>query len=70
MRLKPKKKGLGLEMATFQGKSGTNYLVFRTQRGSFHVFGEVNPRQAARDCGAKTRLRTTRQVWKRLWASQ
>ena len=53
MSLKPKKKGLGLEMRTFKDKSGTTYLVFRSRNGSFHVFQEVEAKEAARKCGAK-----------------
>lgn len=40
MTVKRKKRGFGLEIKTFRGKSGTTYIVFRKQR-SFHVFSEV-----------------------------
>jgi hypothetical protein len=36
--MKQKAHGLGIEMRTFTGKSGTKYLTFKTQRGSYHTF--------------------------------
>jgi len=68
MEVKPKKKGLGLEMKTFQGKGGESYLVFRTKDGSYHVFLEVEAKQAARECGARKKG-NTRQMWGELWYS-
>ena len=65
MGVTPKKKGLGLEMRTFKGATGT-YLVFRAQNGSFHVFLEVEAKEAAVDCGA-TSGATTRQMWQEIW---
>jgi hypothetical protein len=64
--LKAKRTGLGLELRSFTGKDGKTYLVFRTNRGSFHVFGEVEAKQAARECGA-TIERNTRTMWEGLW---
>ncbi len=66
MSVKPKKKGLGLEMRTFKDKSGTTYLVFRSRNGSFHVFQEVEAKEAAKKCGAKRRG-STRQMWQEVW---
>lgn len=66
MAIKPKKQGLGLEMKTFKGKGGRSYLVFRTKQGAFHVFLEVEAKDAARDCGTKTKG-NTRTMWKGLW---
>src|SRR2546421_13083823 len=52
--LKPKRRGLGLEMRTFTGaKTGNVYTVLRTTRGSFHVLVETEAKAAARDCGAQ-----------------
>lgn len=65
--LKRKKAGLGLEMKTFAGENGDNYLVFRTNKGSFHVFKEVEAKQASRECGCKVEG-NTRQMWGSLWA--
>jgi len=66
MTLKPKKKGLGLEMKTFDGQDGNSYLVFRTRNGAFHAFIEVEAKEAARQCGA-TREGNSRQMWESLW---
>ena len=38
---KRKRQGVGLEMKTFKGNDQQNYLVFRTPKGSYHVFLEV-----------------------------
>ncbi len=66
MKPKAKRKGLGLELRTFSGKSGTSYLVFRTRVGSFHMFEEVEAKGAAQDCGAQ-RENNTRFMWNKLW---
>ena len=39
--MKAKKRGLGLEVRTVEGQDGRSYLVFRTARGTYHVFAEV-----------------------------
>jgi hypothetical protein len=67
MPVKQKKRGLGLEMKTFPGKDGNAYLVFRTSGGSFHVFMEVEAKEAARQCGAKAEA-NTRHMWTSLWS--
>lgn len=66
MPIKPKKHGLGLEMRTFEGDSRNTYLVFRTKEGGFHVFQEVEAKESARDCGAKTEG-NTRKMWQEVW---
>ncbi len=66
MRSKQKRQGLGLEMRTFKGNAGQNYLVFRTAGGSYHVFLEVDAKEAAEHCGVP-RDGNTRQMWKDLW---
>lgn len=65
MSVKPKRCGLGMEMRTFTGRSG-NYLFFRTREGAFHVFQEVEAKEAARDCGSKSEG-NTRQMWQEIW---
>ena len=65
-KLKPKKHGLGLEMRTFPGKDGVTYLVFRSTGGSYHVFAEVEAKEAARQCGTK-KTTTPREMWRELW---
>lgn len=65
MALKRKRSGIGLDMRTFRGQEG-RYLVFRTPAGSFHVFKEVEAKEAARDCGAKVEA-NTRDMWKQVW---
>lgn len=69
MKVKAKKRGFGLEMKTFVGKSRRSYLVFRTKQGAFHVFQEVEAKQAAGDCGAKP-AGNVRQRWNRLWRKE
>jgi hypothetical protein len=54
------------ETLRFTGRSGNNYLVFRTAPGSFHVFAEVEAKEAARDCGS-LHGGNTRAQWKQIW---
>ena len=67
--LKDKREGTELSFKTFVGSDGTRYLVFRSLDGSFHVFAEVEAKQAARECGA-AELANTRQMWESLWEQQ
>jgi len=62
-----KRRGLGLEFKTFEGKSGDVYTVIRTTKGAFHVLVEIEAKRAARDCGSKKP--NTRTAWKELWDS-
>jgi hypothetical protein len=66
--LKDKREGTDLAFKTFIGGDGTRYLVFRFLEGSFHVFAEVEAKQAARECGAAD-LANTRQMWESLCAN-
>jgi hypothetical protein len=61
---KAKRQGLGLEIKSFQGNKA-NYVVFKTTKGSYHVFVETEAKAAARDCGG--RRGNTRQRWQSLW---
>jgi hypothetical protein len=65
-QLTAKRKGSGLEMMTIEGDSGTTYLVLRTGKGSYHVFAEVEAKEAAIDCG-NSKDANTRARWKELW---
>jgi len=67
--LKDKREGAELAFKTFIGSDSTRYLVFRSLEGSFHVFAEVEAKQAARECGA-VELANTRQMWESLWEKQ
>jgi hypothetical protein len=67
--MKKKKKGLGLEIRTFKGDDGNSYLVFRSTAGSYHVFVEVEAKEAARKCGA-TKESTPRQLWGEIWKTK
>ena len=67
--MKPKPHGTGLNIRTFEGKDGSTYLVFRTPRGAFHIFRELNARDAAADAFGLT-SGTTYQRWRKLWDSQ
>jgi len=66
MASKEKKRGFGLELKSFQGRGGRNYLAFRTRGGSYHAFVEVEAKQAARECGVKVE-KTTRAMWRAIW---
>ena len=68
MAMKPKRSGLGLDLRSFTGTDDSSYLVFRTAKGAFHVFGEVEAKEAARQCGATKEL-NTRQMWESIWRS-
>ena len=67
--LNEKREGTQLGFKTFIASDGTRYMVFRSLEGSFHVFVEVEAKQAARECGA-AELANTRQMWEALWAKQ
>lgn len=64
--IKKKRKGSRLEIKAFTGNDGNAYLVFRTAKNSFHVFMEVEAKEAARQCGA-TRGKNTRRLWESVW---
>lgn len=66
MAIKRKKRGFGIEMRTFEGKDGTAYLVFRSADGAYHVFAEVEAKEAARQCGCAIE-ESTRQMWAEVW---
>jgi len=68
-KLTPKKLALTLGVRTFKGKkSGIEYLVFRTSKKRFHVFVEVQNKEAAIDCGSGlARKRHTHYHWSKLW---
>jgi len=54
-----------MEIRTFTGKDGDSYIVMRTG-DEFHVFVEVEAKEAARDCGFPHHTHT-RKMWKALW---
>ena len=64
-----KRDGLALGYKTFHGKSGKTYLVFKALKGSYHVFTEVEAKEAARDCGTTIKVGTPREMWKEIWDS-
>lgn len=66
MATKEKRKGIGLATRSFQGNDGRTYIVFKTTKGSYHVFKEVEAKEAARQCGA-TKEGNTRKMWGSLW---
>jgi hypothetical protein len=68
MPTKEKRQGLGLDIRTFQGKDGATYIAFKTTSGAYHVFKEVEAKEAARQCGASLEA-NTRQMWGALWKS-
>jgi len=66
MSTKEKRRGFGLDIRSFEGEDGSTYIVFKTTTGSYHVFKEVEAKQAAHDCGAEIKG-NTRQMWGELW---
>ena len=76
MTLKGKGKGIFDKMDTVDNLSwkrindleGNPYLVTKLDDGSFHVFAEIESKQAARDCGVEDDGKmNTRQMWAKLW---
>jgi hypothetical protein len=68
MALKTKRSGVGLEVKTIPSKKDKKktYLVYRTPKGAFHVFVEVQAKAAAYDCGLTEDL-GTRAMWEQIW---
>ncbi|GIW78650.1 MAG: hypothetical protein KatS3mg105_0457 [Gemmatales bacterium] len=66
MATKEKRLGFRLDVRSFEGKDGSTYIVFRTKKGAYHVFKEVEAKQAARECGVE-KEGTTREMWYKLW---
>jgi hypothetical protein len=54
-----------VEMRTFHGSKG-HYFVIKTD-GKFHVFLEVEAKQAAWDCGCELRKGHTNKLWTERW---
>jgi hypothetical protein len=65
-QLTTKREGTGLEIRTRTGRSGCTYVILRTGKGSYHVFAEVEAKEAAIDCGTPSDG-DTRSQWKALW---
>ena len=65
-----RKKREALQVKVFESKDGkTDFIVFRTPRGAYHVFVEVDAKKAAIECGMeqKPTNANTRQFWNALW---
>lgn len=62
---KKKRAGFGVEMRTFQGQEGV-YLVLRVG-GSYHVFAEIEAKDAARDCDPTVKESNVRNMWNQIW---
>lgn len=64
-----KRKSFGIEMKTFQGSKGETYLVLTDGGRKYHVFGEVEAKKAAIDCGCKLdpRKNGPGPMWKDRW---
>ena len=66
--LKPKRRGQGIETKTFVGASGYTYIVYKTRRGAYHVFVEVEAKDAAIDVGSGLKRGVhTHDHWDDLW---
>jgi hypothetical protein len=58
------------DVRTYHGRDGTTYLVFKSPgtRGYFHVFAEVEAKQAALNCGGRLpKDAHTQAHWRALW---
>lgn len=62
---KQKRSDFAVEMKTIKGKEST-YLVMKFKR-SYHVFTEVEAKEAARDCDNKFTRGNVRDMWDELW---
>ena len=65
-----KRRGLELGIRSFKGDDGYTYIVFKTPKGSYHAFKELEAKAAAKACGAKCEgvdKPNTRQLWGELW---
>ena len=64
-----KRKSFGIEIKTFRGADGENYLVLKAGNSKYHVFAEVEAKKAAIDCGCKLdpRQNDTGTMWKERW---
>jgi hypothetical protein len=68
--MKPKRQGAMIGFDTFYGADGKTYLVFkRTPRGGYHVFAEVEAKEAARKCGSSGKG-TTDHRWGEPWKAR
>ena len=63
--MKIKRPDFYMQIKAVVGKDGTNYVVFKTPKGSYHAFSEVEAKQIAREFGI--RENNTRMMWNRLW---
>jgi hypothetical protein len=64
-----KRTSYALEIETFDSTDGkSKYLVIKTGN-EYHVFAEVEAKEAATDCGCPLphRGNTTQQIWNYLW---
>jgi hypothetical protein len=67
-KLTAKRPDTEIGMRTFLGRSGRTYLVFKERdRPVFHVFAEIQAKEAAEDCGAETSIGNTQTIWDKLW---
>jgi hypothetical protein len=63
---KAKRSDFAVEMKTFKGNEST-YLVMKVN-GAYHVFTEVQAKDAARDCDPTMTKGNVRRMWDRIWA--
>jgi len=55
-------------LMTITGRRGATYLVLRGYDGDYHIFAEVQAKEAAIDCGEEEGpTDNTRIMWDRLW---
>ena len=64
--VKPSPSAIGVK--AFQGKKGSTYIVMKTGN-EFHVFVEVEAKEAASDCGCNLSHKghSPTQMWMQLW---
>ena len=49
MKIKPKRKGVGLEIRTTRDKKNREFIIFKHPKGSYHVFTEITAKELARE---------------------
>jgi hypothetical protein len=66
--MQPKRRGFQLESRTFQTPDKRVILVFKTPKGSYHVFYETEAKEAAKELNPKAEGKT-RAMWDKIWKS-
>jgi len=64
---KSKRSDFAVEMRTFTGKkTNVTYLVMKNKR-AYHVFSEIEAKDAARDCNPSRQKGNVVKMWDEIW---